>query len=79
MPLFEGKFFNIVFIGRLNPQILNHDFLLNNRVLPEDKEPFKTLVLVLTLPMVEYEQVLLKGNSTILFPRFFSSHIPFKI
>ncbi len=44
MPLFEGKFFNIVFIGRLNPQILNHDFLLNNRVLPEDKEPFKTLL-----------------------------------
>ena len=43
MPIFEGKFFSIIFLGKQNPQILNHDFLVNNKVLPVNKEPFKTL------------------------------------
>ncbi len=43
MPIFEGKFFSIIFLGKQNPQILNHDFLVNNKVLPKNKEPFKTL------------------------------------
>lgn len=40
MPTFEGQFVSIVLLGRQNPQILNHDFLVNNRILPEDQEPF---------------------------------------
>jgi hypothetical protein len=44
MPVFSPKFFSIVFIGRQNPQILNHDFLINNRVLPTKREPFKSLI-----------------------------------
>lgn len=40
---FEGKLFSIVILGRHNPQILNHDFLLNKGVLPTNKEPFKSL------------------------------------
>jgi len=44
MPFFSPKFFSIVFIGRQNPQILNHDFLINNRVLPTKREPFKSLI-----------------------------------
>jgi hypothetical protein len=43
MPSFKGQFFSIVFIGRQNPQILNHDFLFSHGVLPKDKEPFKNL------------------------------------
>jgi len=43
MPTFEGKFFSVIFLGKQNPQILNHDFLINNKVLPENEEPFKTL------------------------------------
>lgn len=44
MPSFDPKFFSIVFLGNQNPQILNHDFLVNNKVLPIKKEPFKSLV-----------------------------------
>ncbi|MBI4334639.1 MAG: hypothetical protein HY673_25575 [Chloroflexi bacterium] len=44
MPSFEGRFFSIVLIGRQNPQILTHDFLLKNEVLPKDREPFKGLI-----------------------------------
>jgi hypothetical protein len=44
MPSFEGKFFSIVFLGRQNPQILTHDFLVSNRVLPTDREPFSGLL-----------------------------------
>ncbi len=43
MPTFKGNFFSIIFLGRQNPQILNHEFLINNNVLPENEEPFKTL------------------------------------
>lgn len=44
MPNFEGKFFSIVFIGKHNPQIINHDFLINNGILPISEEPFKSLL-----------------------------------
>ncbi len=44
MPTFKGMFFSIIFTGRQNPQILNHDFLIDNKVLPENEEPFKTLL-----------------------------------
>ncbi|MCG3112567.1 MAG: hypothetical protein MCM46_12200 [Candidatus Manganitrophus sp. SB1] len=44
MPKFEGKAFNIVFIGRQNPQILNHDFLKSHHALPENIEPFRSLL-----------------------------------
>lgn len=40
MPVFQGQFISIVFIGRHNPRILNHDFLVRNQVLPADTEPF---------------------------------------
>ena len=43
MPSFEGQSLSIVFTGKQNPRILNHDFLLNNGVLPKNKEPFKGL------------------------------------
>ena len=43
MPNFKETLFSIVFIGRFNPQILNHDFLVNNKILPEKEEPFKAL------------------------------------
>lgn len=43
MATFEGVFSSIVLIGRQNPQILNHDFLVNNNVLPKDQPPFKEL------------------------------------
>jgi hypothetical protein len=43
MPSFKGLFFSIILVGRQNPQILNHDFLVNHGVLPLDKEPFKEL------------------------------------
>lgn len=44
MPLFSPIFFSIVFIGRQNPQILNHDFLIRNKVLPVEREPFRSLI-----------------------------------
>ncbi len=44
MPIFKLKFFSIVLVGRQNPQILNHDFLINNQVIPINEEPFKTLI-----------------------------------
>jgi len=44
MPFYTPNFFSIVFIGRQNPQILNHDFLTNNQVLPIRREPFKSLI-----------------------------------
>jgi len=44
VPSFDPKFFSIVFLGSQNPQILNHDFLVNNKVLPLNKEPFKSLI-----------------------------------
>jgi len=43
MATFEGVFSSIVFIGRHNPQILNHDFLVKHNVLPKDQPPFKEL------------------------------------
>lgn len=42
---FEPKFFSIILIGRLNPQILNHDFLLKNNIIPLEKSPFKDIVM----------------------------------
>ena len=44
MPIFSPKFFSIVFLGSQNPQILNHDFLINNQILPIEKDPFKSLM-----------------------------------
>jgi hypothetical protein len=44
MSSFTRSFFSIVFIGRQNPQILNHDFLIRNRILPKKAEPFKSLI-----------------------------------
>jgi len=44
MPRFEGKFLSVVLVGHQNPQILNHDFLVKNNILPVDKDPFKTLI-----------------------------------
>ncbi len=44
MPIFNPKFFSIVFLGSQNPQILNHDFLIDNQILPIEKEPFKSLM-----------------------------------
>lgn len=44
MPIFSPTFFSIVFLGSQNPQILNHDFLINNQVLPIEQEPFKSLM-----------------------------------
>ncbi len=44
MSIFDLKLFSIVFIGRQNPQILNHDFLIKNEVLPVKREPFKSLI-----------------------------------
>jgi hypothetical protein len=41
----EPKFFSIILIGRLNPQILNHDFLLKNNIIPLEKSPFKDIVI----------------------------------
>lgn len=41
----QPKFISIIFIGRQNPQILNHDFLLQNNILPTDKSPFREAVL----------------------------------
>ncbi len=43
MPIFSPIFFSIVFLGRQNPQILNHDFLIKHKILPIKKEPFKSL------------------------------------
>lgn len=40
----QPKFFSIILIGRQNPQILNHDFLLKNNIIPFDKSPFKDIV-----------------------------------
>ncbi len=41
----EPKFFSIILIGRLNPQILNHDFLLKNNIIPLEKSPFKDIII----------------------------------
>ncbi len=43
MPSFEFKLSNIVVLGRHNAQILTHDFLVNNEILPVSEEPFLTL------------------------------------
>ena len=43
MATFKGRYFSIIFIGKQNPQILNHDFLVKHNILPENKEPFQTL------------------------------------
>lgn len=43
MLTFKPNFFSIIFLGSQNPQILNHDFLINNSILPLEKEPFKSL------------------------------------
>lgn len=39
----QSKFFSIILIGRQNPQILTHDFLLKNNIIPFDKSPFKDI------------------------------------
>lgn len=44
MPKFSGNLFSIVFLGRQNPQILNHDFLINHDILPTEIEPFKSVL-----------------------------------
>ncbi len=44
MARYERKFFNIVFLGSLNPAILTHDFLLSNDIIPKDQEPFRSLL-----------------------------------
>jgi len=44
MATFKGSFLSIVLIGRQNPQILSHDFLIKNKVIPEYEEPFKTAI-----------------------------------
>ncbi len=44
MPNFKEQLFSIVIIGRLNPQILNHNFLIDNEILPVGEEPFKSLL-----------------------------------
>jgi hypothetical protein len=44
MPTFKGQFASIVLIGRHNPQILNHDFLVRHDVLPRESEPFRSLL-----------------------------------
>jgi len=44
MPVFEGRFFSIVLVGRQNPRILNHDFLIKHDVLPLDQHPFSELL-----------------------------------
>lgn len=44
MPNFSGQFFSIVIVGKHNPQILNHNFLINNEILPVTEEPFKSLL-----------------------------------
>ena len=53
----KQMFFSIVLVGRQNPQILNHDFLESNGVLPR-KEPF-------------YKQNLAQGEAV--FTEFFST------
>lgn len=42
MPDLNLNFFSLVLLGRQNPQILTHDFLINNDILPKDEEPFKS-------------------------------------
>ncbi len=44
MPIFTPKYFSIVFIGRQNPQILNHLFLVQHKILPVRREPFRSLI-----------------------------------
>jgi hypothetical protein len=44
MTTFKGEHANIVLVGKHNPQILNHDFLVQNNVLPLDVEPFASLL-----------------------------------
>ena len=44
MASFKGQFASIVLIGRHNPQILNHDFLVRHDVLPRESEPFRSLL-----------------------------------
>jgi hypothetical protein len=44
MARFESKFFSIVFLGRMNPAILNHDFLMLNNIIPSEEEPFRSLL-----------------------------------
>lgn len=45
MTRFDQKIFSIIFVGRQNPQILNHEFLLKNNIFPTDKLPFKDIPL----------------------------------
>jgi hypothetical protein len=44
MATFKGQFASFVLIGRHNPQILNHDFLVRHNVLPRESEPFRSLL-----------------------------------
>ena len=44
MAKFEKQFFSIVLLGRQNPKILNHDFLVNNKIISLKHEPFKSLL-----------------------------------
>lgn len=40
----ELRYFSIVFLGNMNPQILNHDFLLHNEILPKEDKYIKALL-----------------------------------
>lgn len=57
MATFEGNFVSIILLGRQNPQILNHDFLVCNGVLPVDEPPFAELSKREDRPYDEYVSV----------------------
>lgn len=44
MATFTEDFFSIVILGRMNPAILNHDFLVENDIIPKTVQPFSTLL-----------------------------------
>ncbi len=44
MPIFTGQFASIVLLGKHNPQILSHDFLVGHNILPHDSDPFRDLL-----------------------------------
>lgn len=44
MATFKGQFCSIVLIGKQDPEIINHDFLLRKGILPIKQSPFKDLL-----------------------------------
>lgn len=44
MAKFDFQYFSIVILGNLNPQILNHDFLILHKIIPIDQSPFVELL-----------------------------------